>query len=105
MAGASKPASPGTYVITVLFSVRPESRDAFRAAVLENAKLSLEREPGCEVFDVCESSATGDFFLYEAYGTEDDFKAHLFTEHFKHFDKLCASWVTGKQVTSYARLA
>lgn len=92
------------YVITVLFTVRPESREYFRAAVLENAALSLEREPGCEIFDVCESAAAPEFFLYEVYGTEQDFLKHLETEHFRQFDKLCASWVTGKQVTRYARL-
>lgn len=92
------------FVITVLFTVKPEARDAFRAAVLENAALSLEREPGCEIFDVCESAAAPEFFLYEVYGSEQDFKAHLATEHFRQFDKLCPSWVTDKQVSSYARL-
>jgi (4S)-4-hydroxy-5-phosphonooxypentane-2,3-dione isomerase len=92
------------FVITVLFTVRSDSRDAFRTAVLENAALSLEREDGCEIFDVCESVTSPEFFLYEVYGSEQDFQKHLDTEHFLQFDKQCASWVTGKQVTRYGRL-
>ena len=104
MAAAAFADRTSGFVITVLFTVRPEARDAFRAAVLENAALSLQSEPGCEIFDVCESPTAPEFFLYEVYGSEQDFQAHLATEHFKHFDKLCSSWVTGKQVTRYARL-
>jgi (4S)-4-hydroxy-5-phosphonooxypentane-2,3-dione isomerase len=104
MAATSSAAAQGGFVITVLFTVKPEAKDAFRSAVVENAALSLKNEPGCEVFDVCESFVAPEFFLYEVYGSEQDFKAHLETEHFRQFDKLCASWVTGKQVTRYARL-
>jgi len=104
MAATRSAAATRGFVITVLFTVKPEARDAFRAAVLENAALSLEREAGCEIFDVCESSSAPEFFLYEVYGSEQDFQAHLATEHFRHFDKLCASWVAGKQVTPYTRL-
>jgi (4S)-4-hydroxy-5-phosphonooxypentane-2,3-dione isomerase len=104
MAGARTAASNGKFVITVLFTVKPEAKDAFRAAVVENAVISLEREAGCEVFDVCESSSAPEFFLYEVYHSEKDFQEHLETEHFKQFDKLCPSWVTGKHVTPYAKL-
>lgn len=97
-------AAKGGFVITVLFSVKPEAKDVFRSAVTANAALSLLREPGCHVFDVCESFTSPEFFLFEVYGTEEDFALHLQTEHFKQFDKLCADWVTGKQVTRYARL-
>ena len=104
MAEAGIARSKGSFVITVLFAVTAQAKDSFRAAVLENAALSLQREAGCEVFDVCESATAPEFFLYEVYGSEQDFQAHLATEHFKQFDKLCSTWVTAKQVTRYARL-
>jgi len=92
------------HVITVLFTVKPDSRDQFRQALLENSARSLALETGCKVFDVCESPVASEFFLYEVYASEQDFRAHLQTEHFREFDELCLSCVIDKQVTSYARL-
>ena len=63
--------------------IRPENREAFLAAVMEQARASLEREPGCERFDVCEDvDDPQHFVLYEVYADGDAFKAHRETEHF-----------------------
>ena len=88
----------------MLFTVKPDSKNAFRQAVLENAARSLALETGCKVFDVCESPAASEFFLYEVYASEQDFHAHLQTDHYREFEQLCSSWVTAKQVTKYAKL-
>ena len=92
------------FVITVFFTVKPDTRSAFRDAVVQNAALSLEREEGCRVFDVCESLSDPEFFLYELYDSERDFQLHLASEHFRDFDRLSSSWVISKKVTSYHRL-
>ena len=95
--------STDRHVVVVWFTVRPDSRDAFRAAVLENAAASLRLEPGCHVFDVCEDPG-GDFFLYELYESTRAFQDHLAMDHFKKFDASCREWVVSKRVQRYERL-
>jgi (4S)-4-hydroxy-5-phosphonooxypentane-2,3-dione isomerase len=97
-------ASADRHVVIVFFEVRPESRDAFRKAVLENAAASVRDEPGCLTFDVCEDAA-GEFFLYELYASAKAFEVHLAMPHFKAFDALCRDWVVSKRVQRYERLA
>jgi (4S)-4-hydroxy-5-phosphonooxypentane-2,3-dione isomerase len=93
-----------SYVVTVVFRAKPEQRDAFRKAMVENATASRTREPGCRQFDVCESpDAT--IFLYEVYDDEAAFKAHLATDHFLRFDAAVKPWLEHKQVTVYRLLS
>ena len=41
------------FVVTVNFSVKRNQIEQFKPLMLENARLSLELEPGCQQFDVC----------------------------------------------------
>jgi quinol monooxygenase YgiN len=92
------------HVVTVVFQVRPEHSSAFRASVLHNAAASLASEPGCMVFDVCESPNGPEFFLYELYENTAAFEEHLTTAHFKAFDAACAAWSVSKRISRYERL-
>ena len=94
-----------SFVVTVVFVARPEHRDAFRKAMLENAHASRTREPGCRQFDVCEKPDGSEIFLYEIYDDEAAFQAHLATDHFKKFNAQTIEWVSDKRVTTYVRLA
>jgi autoinducer 2-degrading protein len=59
------------------------TRDAFLEAIREQAAASLELEPGCLRFDVCESVNHSErFVLYEVYEDEAAWEAHPQTEHF-----------------------
>ena len=61
----------------------PESRDRFLAAIREQAGASLEQEPGCLRFDICEAvDDPNRFVLYEVYADEEAWEAHPKTEHF-----------------------
>jgi quinol monooxygenase YgiN len=63
--------------------IRPETRDVFVAGIKAQAEASLELEPGCVRFDVCEVVDDADHFLfYEVYEDEAAYKAHPETEHF-----------------------
>ena len=93
------------YVVTVVFEAKPEHAEAFRAAMLANAKVSRETEPGCRQFDVCVEADTGRVFLYELYDDRAAFEAHLASAHFKAFDAQVRDWVAGKDVRSYERIA
>jgi quinol monooxygenase YgiN len=94
-----------SHVVTVVFRAKPEHRDAFRQAMVENATASRTREPGCRQFDVCESADGAEIFLYEIYDDEAAFKAHLATDHFKQFDARTTPWCAEKRVVTYHRLA
>ena len=93
------------FVVTVAFRVQPEHRRAFRAAILENAAASVRDEPGCSVFDVCESADGSEIFLYEVYDDEAAFGAHLASSHYKTFNALVTPWTVEKRVIKYVRLS
>ncbi len=93
------------FVVAVIFIAKPDKAEAFRDRVRRQAAESLEREPGCHRFDVCaDPEAPERIFLYELYGDEAAFKAHLETPHFKSFDSDIASLVEDKTVTTWALL-
>ncbi|NTV85443.1 MAG: antibiotic biosynthesis monooxygenase [Burkholderiaceae bacterium] len=92
------------HVVTVVFTIHATHYPAFLQAMVGNARTSLQDEPGCRQFDVCESpSQPGKVFLYEIYDTEADFQAHLAAPHFLQFNALTAPWVAGKLVEVYRR--
>jgi quinol monooxygenase YgiN len=92
------------YVVTVVFTIHPAHYPAFMQAMVGNARASLQDEPGCRQFDVCESPAQpGKVFLYDVYDSEADFQAHLAAPHFLQFNALTAPWVAGKVVEVYRR--
>ncbi len=89
-------------VVTVEFVVLPRHADAFRAAMIANARASREGEPGCRQFDVCATQGEPErVFLYEIYDDRDAFDAHLASAHFKAFDATVAPWLRTKTVRSY----
>jgi quinol monooxygenase YgiN len=93
------------YAVAVVFRAKPEHRDDFRKAMLENAAASRTEEPGCRQFDVCESADGTEIFLYEIYDDEAAFNAHLQTEHYKRFNAAVTPWTAHKQVTKYRLIA
>ena len=92
------------YVITVEFRIHEDRVEAFREAMLANARSSVDREPGCQQFDVCFDPADPRrVFLYELYTDEAAFQAHLASAHFLEFDERVREWVESKQVASWHR--
>jgi quinol monooxygenase YgiN len=93
------------YVVTVEFLVHSEHWVEFLKAMVHNAQTSLQVEPGCKQFDVCES-APGEckVFLYELYDSSEAFAVHLKTAHFLDFNAKCAIWVKDKKVQTYHRV-
>jgi len=83
--------------VFVKFTVEPSQRDGFRSLLLANAAASLTDEPGCEVFEVCETDA-GDFLLYEIYRSREAFDEHLRSPHYLDFSAATGTWVEDKQV-------
>ena len=91
------------YVVTVTFEVHPGHVDAFTAAVLTQARNSLEREERCSCFDVCRDPDHPErIFLYELYDDRAAFELHLASDHFKSFDRTVTPWVRHKNVETWA---
>ncbi len=91
------------FCVTVIFQVLPDRRDRFLARVAQQAKDSLDGEPGCHRFDVwSDASRPAEVYLYEVYEDRAAFDSHMQTRHFKAFDRDIADWVADKSVTLWA---
>ena len=92
--------------LIVEFHVEPGFIQAFEVAILENAHLSRETEPGCRQFDVCRDPADASlFFLYELYDDEAAIQDHLKSPHFQLMERRTAGWVQSKRVRTLRRAA
>lgn len=86
-------------VLAVEFRIKPAHVDDFARAIADNARQSVEQEPGCRLFDVCRDPGDPSlFFLYEVYDDDAAVQAHLGSPHFLHMNGLTAGWVDGKTV-------
>ena len=92
------------YVITVLFSIKPQHTSAFLQLVAANARSSVAEETGCRQFDVCISGRdSNDVFLYEVYDSKEAFDEHLASTHYRRFNEFTMTWVTSKVVNIFER--
>jgi len=88
------------FTIIVEFVVKPGAMAAFLPLMLDNARASLEHEPGCERFDVLRPQDEDDrILLYEIYDDRAAFEAHCTAEHFTAFDRATREMVARKTVT------
>ena len=74
------------FVMLVKLQVKPELVDEFKAAILNNAALSIERDPGCLRFDVLQQTDDPTrWVLYEVYDKEQAWVDHRAAPHFLAF--------------------
>jgi len=75
------------FTVLVTMDVQPQHVAEFEGLIAENARLSVQREDGCLVFDVIRPDEHPDrFFLYEVYVDEAAFEqVHLTAEHYLAF--------------------
>ncbi len=86
------------FAVTVTFEIKPDEMVNFLPLMQQNARQSLENEPGCQVFDICHSFGESTVFLYEIYDDKVAFDTHLATQHFKNFDAATAAMIETKDV-------
>jgi autoinducer 2-degrading protein len=73
-------------VILVEFRVKSHFAERFGKLISANAKASVEREPGCQRFDVLvRPEDPRQFWLYEVYDDDEAFDRHVQSRHFKIF--------------------
>ena len=74
------------FVVLVKVQVKPELLDEFRTASLQNAALSVERDPGCVRFDVLQQQDDPTrWCFYEVYDKEQSWLDHRKSAHFLAF--------------------
>jgi (4S)-4-hydroxy-5-phosphonooxypentane-2,3-dione isomerase len=74
------------FVLLVDFEVNDGMGDALLPLVSENARKSVENEPGCLQFDVVRAQDNPNrFMLYEVYADETAFQAHTKQQHVADF--------------------
>ena len=94
------------YAVTVTFKIKEGQMDAFMPLMLQNARLSLSREPECHQFDVCtDEDRPNEVFLYELYTDAAAFQTHLDSGHFKSFDGEVSEMIASKAVGLFAQVA
>jgi (4S)-4-hydroxy-5-phosphonooxypentane-2,3-dione isomerase len=90
------------FVITVDFLLHTGALDPFLALIRDNARQSLDREPGCDRFDVLVQKGMPDhILLYEIYADKAAFDLHLKSAHFAAFNKAAALYVREKKVVEF----
>jgi autoinducer 2-degrading protein len=81
------------YVVAVTVFVKPEKRDDFLRATLDNAR-NTRSEPGNVRFDVLQAEDEPTrFLLYEVYQSKEDFTRHQQTDHYLKWKSAVADWM------------
>lgn len=76
----------GQFALLVEFEVKDGMVEAFLPLISENAKTSVQNEPGCRQFDVLRVSGEPNrVTLYEIYDDEAAFEAHRTMPHLADF--------------------
>ena len=87
------------YVVVVTIDVQPEHTDRFVAAILENARSSVSREPGCLRFDVVrDEKKPNRLYLYEVYRDRAAFDAHMTMPHYFAWRETVKDWFAAPPV-------
>lgn len=86
------------YCLTVYLEVKPENIETFKVEAAINARAS-NQEPNCLRFDFLQQADQPTrFMLYEVYRSEEAFKAHQQTEHFKRWVEKGVPLLVGDRV-------
>ncbi len=81
------------HVVCVHCHVKPEHREAFLQATLENARNTIQ-EPGNLRFDVVQRTEDPNrIMLYEVYRDEAGMAAHKQTAHYAKWAETVAPWM------------
>ena len=86
-------------IILVEFLVKPDFAERFAKVIAVNAKASVERERGCQRFDVLlVPEEPRRFWLYEIYDDDRAFDRHIQSRHFKVFAKAIDGQIEERRV-------
>jgi autoinducer 2-degrading protein len=88
------------FIVLVKVQVKPELIDEFKVAILRNAELSVQRDPGCVRFDVLQQEDDPTrWFFYEVYDKEQAWVDHRKAAHFLAFMEVGNRAILTRDVT------
>lgn len=91
------------FIMLVKLQVKPEMIDEFTAAILTNAELSVQRDPGCVRFDVSQQQDDPtQWYLYEVYENEQAWVNHRAAPHFLAFMEVGKRAIVTREATKLA---
>jgi (4S)-4-hydroxy-5-phosphonooxypentane-2,3-dione isomerase len=94
------------FVLIVEFEIKAEDYDKFHPLIAKNARLSVQLEPGCSVFDVVSSPEDrSKITLYEVYDDEEAFKAHMAMPHVAEFFSAAKPMIVNQSARKLTRTA
>lgn len=81
------------YVIIAPIKIKDGYKEQFVEAMLDDAKGSVQNEPGCLRFDVIQDAGDPNLiWLYEVYVDEAAFQVHMQTPHFIKWRDTVKDW-------------
>ncbi|MSQ06866.1 MAG: antibiotic biosynthesis monooxygenase [Dehalococcoidia bacterium] len=79
--------------VVVTNNIKPGFKDQFMRALLDDAKGSATKEPGCPRFDVLQDNSEANrIYLMEEYKDEAAFETHTKQPHFTQFFAAVKDW-------------
>ncbi len=94
------------YVVVVFLEAEPGHQEKLSDALRVHAKTSLEREPGCQRYDISVDPLEGAaFLLYQVYTDEAAHLAHRELPHYADFRLVTDPWTKSRRVLSYRAVA
>ena len=88
------------FIVLVQVQVKPELLGEFKTAILKNAELSVQRDPGCSRFDVLQrEDDPTKWVFYEVYDTEQAWVDHRASAHFLAFKEVGDRAILTRDVT------
>jgi autoinducer 2-degrading protein len=88
------------FVLLVKVQVKSELLGEFRAAILKNAELSVQRDPGCVRFDVLQQQDDPTrWYFYEVYEREQAWVDHRAAAHFLAFKEVGDRAIDNREAT------
>lgn len=89
--------------LLVTIQMQPAHRKEFIEAMLDDARGSVQNEPGCLRFDVLQDESDPNrLYLYEIYRDQAAFEAHGRTPHLIRWRETVKSWYAAPTVVHRA---
>ena len=106
MTGLKALKESGAFVVIAEFVVKEGLMDTFLTHAFDDARHSVDEEPGCLQFDVLRAPEVPNGVLfYEVYSTKEAFDEHLATPHVARFRAILSDHVEAERpVRMLARL-
>ncbi|MFN3623347.1 MAG: putative quinol monooxygenase [Hyphomicrobium sp.] len=93
-------------VVVVFLEALTGRKEELREALQRYAKTCLERETGCQRYDIATDPLEGAaFLLYQIYDDEAAYLAHRELPHYADFRFLTDPWVRSRRVLTYKAVA